>query len=309
VGKFLNPITDVCWSCVFPISLGGKTLPIKKGREDTPNPKKIICTCKKGPIPQVGIPVSFWEALRVVEVTRTPWCLMTLGGVEIMKLGTQQHGTVKHNKGHKMRSASYNVHYITYPVLNIMGVLLDWACLEASGASDLNMWFSELEASWSDAETNMLMHPEALLFSNPIAQAACAADCVASSAGFPLDALVWCGGCQGSLYPFSGFVGSDVGGIQASLLVTQRILAKMHRVMRENLTTGERAMCQPFPVPTIVKSQYKTQMLYPKPQTGGEHACAPLGRSSTLWGAGHNYPNEGEDFAYLLWRKRNCCFL
>ena len=23
VGKFANPITDICWSCLFPITIGG----------------------------------------------------------------------------------------------------------------------------------------------------------------------------------------------------------------------------------------------------------------------------------------------
>ena len=23
-GKILNPVTDVCWSCVFPVKIGGK---------------------------------------------------------------------------------------------------------------------------------------------------------------------------------------------------------------------------------------------------------------------------------------------
>ena len=308
VGKILNPITDICWSCMFPITLGGMPL-VKGSRPDTPNPKRVVCTCQKGPIPQIGVPVSFWEAVRVTEVTRTPWCVITLGGVQIMELGTQLHGTVKSNKGHRMRSSAYNVHYITYPALNIMGVLMDWLCLENSGAGDLNMWFTELEASWMDTETQMLMHPEALLFANPIAQAACAADCVAASAGFPLDPLFWCSGCQGSMYPFSGTVGSHVGEVQASLLVSNRALAKMHRVMRENITSGEDAMCQPKVSPIIKKSQYKTQMIYPKPQTGGIDACPPIGRSSTLWGSGLAYPNNGEDFAYVLWRKRNCCFL
>lgn len=307
VGKLLNPVTDICWSCMFPITLGG--VKVINGRQDTQNPKRVVCTCHKGPIPQIGVPVSFWEAVRVVEVTRTPWCLVTLGGVEMMKLNTHLHGTVKHNKGHRMRSSAYNVHYITYPVLNIIGVLMDWLCLERSGASDLNFWFSELEASWMDTETRMIMHPEAIAFANPIAQTACAVDCAASSAGFPLDALFWCAGCQGGMYPYSGFVGSHVGGAQASLLVSQRILAKMHRLMRENITSGEAALCQPIVSSVIKKSQYKTQMLYPKVQTDGEHACAPLGRSSVLWSFGHSYPNEGEDFAYVLWRKRNCCFL
>jgi conjugal transfer pilus assembly protein TraU len=124
---------------MFPITLGG--MPLVKGspsRPDTPNPRRVICTCQKGPIPQIGVPVSFWEAVRVTEVTRTPWCMITLGGIQIMDLGTQLHGTVKSNKGHRMRSSAYNVHYITYPALNIMGVLMDWLCLENSGAGDMN---------------------------------------------------------------------------------------------------------------------------------------------------------------------------
>lgn len=306
-GKLLNPITDVCWSCIFPITIGGMKI-MDKGKEDTPNPRKIICTCPKTPVPQVGVPVSFWEPIRVVETTRTPWCLMTLGGVQMMKTGTQLHGTVKHNRNRRMRSSYYNVHYITYPVLNILGALMDWACLENSGASDINIWFSELEASWMDDETHMLMHPESLAFANPIAQAACAIDCVTASSGFANDAMPWCSGCQGSMYPMSGSVGSHVGGVQASLLTTSRILGKMHRVLREKITSGDSALCQPHYSPVLKKSQYKTQMSYPKPNVSGSQTCNPLGRSSALWGSGRSYPNSGEDFSYILWRKRNCCF-
>lgn len=25
-GKFVNPITDVCWSCLFPLSIGGLSI-------------------------------------------------------------------------------------------------------------------------------------------------------------------------------------------------------------------------------------------------------------------------------------------
>src|SRR3546814_13146742 len=33
-GKFVNPITDVCWSCLFPLSVGGLTI-WPSGRPDT----------------------------------------------------------------------------------------------------------------------------------------------------------------------------------------------------------------------------------------------------------------------------------
>ncbi|WP_422822808.1 TraU family protein [Vibrio fluvialis] len=26
-----------------------------------------------------------------------------------------------------------------------------------------------------------------------------------------------------------------------------------------------------------------------------------------MWGAGREFPYKGEDFTYLIWRKRTCC--
>jgi conjugal transfer pilus assembly protein TraU len=52
-GKFINPITDVCWSCLFPLSIGG--LSIWKGsRPDPKNPTFPLCACGS-PIPRIGI--------------------------------------------------------------------------------------------------------------------------------------------------------------------------------------------------------------------------------------------------------------
>jgi len=59
-------------------------------------------------------------------------------------------------------------------------------------------------------------------------------------------------------------------------------------------------------MPIIKKSQYKTQMTYPIPQTDN---CMPLGRSDVLWSSGKEFPYQGEDFGYLLWMKKNCCML
>ena len=43
-GKFINPITDVCWSCLFPLSVGG--LKIWPGnRPDASNPSSPVCAC------------------------------------------------------------------------------------------------------------------------------------------------------------------------------------------------------------------------------------------------------------------------
>ena len=46
-GKFANPITDICWSCLFPLTLGGTPI-MTMGQEDTGNPDGFLCTCTDG---------------------------------------------------------------------------------------------------------------------------------------------------------------------------------------------------------------------------------------------------------------------
>lgn len=304
VGRFVNPITDICWSCLFPITLGGQRVSAKG--EDTPNPKIFVCKCGQ-PIPRFGIPVSFWEPSRLVDVTRTPYCMVGLGGLSLQKTGIRQRGSVGNGSQGRMRGSFYHVHWYMYPVVYWLELLTDFVCLE-KGQFDV-AYITELDPLWNDDEEAFIFHPEAGLFGTPLAQAACAADCIASSVGFAdggEGATKWCGGCQGSLYPFTGTVAAHVGGVQASLLMVQRMIAKLHRQGLLRRTYGKDAWCEAVPAPFIVKNQYKTQMTYPVPSTQ-KPGCYPLGRSETLWGKGKEMPYKGEDFGYLIWRKRSCC--
>ena len=107
----------------------------------------------------------------------------------------------------------------------------------------------------------------------------------------------------------SGHVAAHIGGVQASSLLMQRMLGKMHRQLLAWRYHGRDAQCGPKLQPVIDKTAYKTQMLYPIPNTskGLGQCCQPLGRTTQLWGAGKEYPIKGEDFAYMIFRKRNCC--
>ena len=302
-GRFVNPITDICWSCLFPITIGG--FKVSPNGEDTPNSKQIICTCGT-PIPRIGIPISFWEPVRLIDVTRTPYCLVNIGGLQLIKRGVKGHGSVANGHQGKMRESFYQVHWYMYPVMYWLELLVDFLCLER-GEVDM-AYISELDPYWNDDESAFIFNPEAVLFANPIAQAACAADCAAATVGFPMDQLFWCAGCHGSIYPFVGTVTHHVGGVQASLLIVERTIAKLHRFGLLPGTAGTNALCERFPMPIIQKTQYKTQMLYPIAATRSKQ-CYPLGRSDSLWSSGKEFPFQGEDFGYLIWRKRSCCML
>ena len=77
-GSFVNPITDICWSCLFPISIGGlKIWP--SSRPDPSNPALPVCLCGLRP----GIAMGFWEPVRLADVSMKPWCFVNLGGLKL----------------------------------------------------------------------------------------------------------------------------------------------------------------------------------------------------------------------------------
>ncbi|WP_323733200.1 TraU family protein [Candidatus Bandiella euplotis] len=83
-GRFVDPIGDICWECFFPVTLGSIEL-MGGDMADTQNPSLPICLCPKPPIsiPIPGIAGGFWEPVRLVDVTKHPFCFVNLGGMEI----------------------------------------------------------------------------------------------------------------------------------------------------------------------------------------------------------------------------------
>jgi conjugal transfer pilus assembly protein TraU len=157
------------------------------------------------------------------------------------------------------------------------------------------------------------MNPEVVLFANPVAQGACAIDCKSAAVNFANDKMFWCAGCLGNAYPLSGHNADYVGGVQNSSLLTYRILAKMHRagLARETSTSDgsyNGKLCRKPLCLNVKKSQYKLQLVYPKAASGSA-ACVPLGISDLIYSPGMEYPGGGQDWVYLIWRKKNCCML
>jgi conjugal transfer pilus assembly protein TraU len=307
-GKFPNYVTDVCWSCAFPIKVFGNTTLISQSQEDTANPDTKLCVC--GNPPTIGTTISFWEAARMADVTKTPYCFVGLGGVKIdAGVNSMQFGQIdNHSSGIRTtRGAFRHVHWYVNPLMTLLGVLVDSHCTERQGFDIAYM--SEIDPSYGDDELEGILNPDAFIFGGVVAQGACSADCVSSTVGFGRSEMFWCAGCNGSLYPLGGSIQTWIGGVQGSSLMVQRVSARLHRMLTNWSAYGSDGLCGYYPQILMDKTQYKYSMLYPVPQTRkiAGRCCQPFGRSTILWGAGREIPQIGEDFSYLIFRKRNCC--
>jgi len=312
-GKFPNFITDICWSCVFPLRFFGSAS-ITKGQEDTKTLENThVCNCGM----DFGVPISFWEPSRLVDVVRAPYCLTNLGGVQ-PAAGPNKHqdgGYVKRddqvadNGGGVilgMDTSFWHVHWYISPLMLILDLVTETRCLENQGFDIA--YLSEVDPTHDDEDLENILTPDAFLFGNVLAQSACAADCVAATNGFGSNTMFWCAGCNGGLYPLAGMVKSHVGNIQATSLMAQRIATKLHRAGSQWASTGKRGLCGYYPQFIMDKTLYKYAVINPVPQTEkiNGRCCQPFGRTTTVFGANKDIPGK-ENFGYLIYRKRDCC--
>lgn len=321
-GAFPNPVTDVCWSCLFPMKVAGVRVS-SEGVSDPKTDAPAVCTCRRGAVPVPGLNMSFWEPLRTVEIVREPYCLVSLGGVSMDPgIHAPAHGRSAQRNASVNASfagnvgedgmgapssgtAFYQAHWYHTPWLFILESVVDTSCLE-NAAWDL-AYLTELDAVWGDALASFILAPESAIFANPVAAAACALDCTAAYGNAPVNELFWCSGCQGSLYPLSGWIAGMTSSLQAWHLTAARMTVKLAREGLLWAAYGEKGQCGPYFEPIPRKDVWRTQLVYPTVTASGDKCCRPLGAPTQTWGSGKTPPYTGEDGAILLWRMRDCC--
>lgn len=310
-GEFPNPITDYCWSSVFPITIAGADIDLIGGQENKSSNVDAICACENGGNPLVGVSTSYWEPTAMVDVVRKPFCLAGLGGVDLGNvMDSPRAGFGGIDGGSVTRESFYQVHWYINPVLYWLDVVIDNSCIDRL-PFELS-YLTEVDPLWNDDELTVLLNPDVYLYANPAAQLACAADCTTSTIGFSNPITYWCAGCQGSMFPLTGNVTYHVGAVETSSLLLQRFTHKAHRELMIWGASGEDALCYKYPKYLMDKSDYKYSMLYPVPQPKypgptGNICSQPFGRSTVLWGSGKTFPFYGEDMVYQVYRKRDCC--
>lgn len=305
-GHFVNPITDICWDCLFPVTLGDVGV-VPSSYPDTSNPGNPICICPMTVGYQIGVSFGFWEPYALADVTREPFCMVNLGmKLDVGMLG-QDIGGQQNGQGTVAYGGFYWAHWYKYPLTYWLQILTQVACMD-TGDFDI-AYLTELDPTWNDDNLAFALNPESVLFGNPIAQASCAFDAGSASTGMSTatDSLFWCMGSQGSSYPLTGNYTEHVTNIQAATLVSEKLNFKLHR---EGLTwdsVGEDApaLCYQYPTPILPKSRYRYQMVNTVPKAD---SCYPYGTMTAFWESGHDDLSNGQNYGFLMWRKRNCCF-
>ena len=306
-GQFPDILKDICWACIFPIKIGKIAMnALGQGDNKDPGPPWICeCPTLAGDLKK-GVGISFWEPVAVVEVVKTPLCSPTLNGTVLgnieAPIGTINNGSISGENGY----AFYHTHWIEFPLFNWLDLNPGGPACQLSTDDKLEVsYLSELSPTYDDDELSFILNPEAILFAQPQVQAACAADTKeAISTEFGHDELFWCSGSQGSIYPLTGSRANLSGGIDNSLSLTHSAVYRKHKEFELKDTSTFDAICQAKPQPIMRKNQYKQQMMHPIPQNTKGYG---FGFPSNSWGSAREYPYVGEDFSYLIWRKKQCC--
>ena len=307
-GSFPNLLTDVCYDCMFPMSIGGGLLSLGVSGDDydTGVSASPVCACTN--TLALGTPVSWWEPHYMVDTTNTPGCMPLLGGVDISPpYNALEYGGDKAPNqyiGGTSKSTFMQANEYVNPVMTALGVISASPCLD-SRSFDVP-FISWADPTWNDDALSMLLTPYAYPFAGIPEIAAEIPDAIAATTGFPLESLFWVAGSWGPMYPLNGNVASSKTPEQVAHLMIARVFAKLHAAGIQQSTAGTEALrsCGAPGVPQLImdKRQYKTNRTFPFP----DNMCTPIGRPLQFQEIGTSRPQD-KDYGYFIFQRKDCC--
>ena len=300
-------ITDVCWSCMLPITLLG----VGGGPDDPPDRnREPVCLCYDGlGVPSFGITFGGWLPYRLFETVRVPWCVPSLGGIYLNTDRHQVGGPHTDAEDHHASKNYWHTHVYSFPLATMMELLTNKEC-NAGNFNDFDViMMSEFDPLAADDELSLFIYFETAMFANPLAVASCAIECGTLSAGVAPSSgqLWWCAGCWGPLYPLSNNTNRDPSRHQTGSLASARQLAIKHRRGLGHITYGTENMCGGKVYPFLPKEQYKWSQLFSRPEAEGRCAHWTGESEYKTGGSSRSIPFSGEDQVFMLWRYTDCC--
>lgn len=274
---FQNLINDFCWSCLFPIYIGGVKIFGDSNHAPNDAASDVLCACggdlAKGELPQAGVTVGLWYPSMLIEVVARPYCFPALAGT---RFGDFDGMVSKYNQGDEATStettaestsqASYSWHQYTFPVTEALELFEAPGCSYDKAGFMSVAWMSETLAPWYDPELALYVSPEAVLFSTPLTDLAMMIDCTVTTATEPMDSSFWTAGCWGNMYPLTRDVGGSDDKVRNKSLTAARALYFLTRLGFQDRTMGDDVVCKPKLMPTLKKSMYKMQQMWPLPE-------------------------------------------
>ncbi|MGI9277546.1 MAG: TrbC family F-type conjugative pilus assembly protein, partial [Endozoicomonas sp.] len=250
-------ITSVPWKELFPIRIGLAKLGSGKEPNNRAKSRTGLCFCEDSAgMFHPGVTTGFWRPQRLIELTRSPGCLMALGGHRLPIVDQRRWGTL--GTANIPKGLTYlHAHVYSLPLIELLNMYTGiGGC--SSDLVDFDLInLSEVDPSWNHPELAALLSPDLAAYANPAAMNACTADGLAALNAQPMDSLHWCAGSWGSLYPLSGFTSTYGHFADNTSLLATRALAKLHRIGLGRKTLGEEALCHSHITPWLPKSQYK----------------------------------------------------
>ncbi|MDK2812638.1 MAG: conjugal transfer pilus assembly protein TraU [Petrotoga sp.] len=304
-GNFFDIIFDIRWEALFPVRIAGVKIKGPSNNPDNPPEEtgsgSVVCLCKRGNGKYImGVTVSYWNPARAIETTKIPWCLSTIQ--KFLDFGDYWKNLGTNTNQKDITLTFTNAHNWKFNLLDMLNLFMDIPCVPHEGIDVF--YFSELDPTWNDPILAYFMHPEAILFANPVAQLSCIADASASAMGWSIDQLFWCAGAWGSVYPFVGF-NSRGHYLEGNALNMARLLYREMRVGVSWDTAIDE--CGAVLTPIWIKSHYKFHQL--KPVRG---PILTIGKPMLLWEYSKNPPGgtskgSADNFSWVVWKLVKCC--
>jgi len=261
--------------------------------------EKGSCSCQYGMFKRKGTLYEFWEPIRIMETVKDPGCMLTEGDDDDVNY-PMQYGVGNDTGNTDPPVIFQNVHIVLPDFLLESIVKNDARCWHVSvGRTDT--YFSEGDTAWNNDALAAVEFPETEVYGTFSAVLTCPQDAVMSQFGTPIDVYPWCLGSWGNTFPIVGRVGTD-DYTTAQLVVAARAL----------LMGGQEGWifdtasyyCYPGPMITFIKSYFKFQPVRPVKR----NQLISMGLSAMAWGSALNTSLTcGDNFAWVLWRKRSCC--